>query len=202
VLPENVEREHAGWTEVVAAGHEIGNHTARHPCSANFAYSRHHAIEDLTLADIETEITDADRWISDHLGVTPRVFAYPCGHTFVGRGRETASFVPLVAERFDAGRVFNSVAPNAPLHCDLAQLNGFNSDSLSFEQLLPALETTLADGAWLVLGGHEIGHVGDHETTMPSTIAAVVDWCRARGVWIDTIGNVATLVTHGQQAAR
>src|SRR5277367_1555160 len=74
-----------GWKEVVAAGHEIGNHTARHPCSANFAWSRHHAIEALTLDDMAGEIADANAWIADVLGVEPRTFAYPCGHTFVGR---------------------------------------------------------------------------------------------------------------------
>ena len=61
VLPTGVDPARRGWTEVVAAGHEIGNHTARHPCSANFPWSRHHAIEDLTLEDMAREIADAKR---------------------------------------------------------------------------------------------------------------------------------------------
>jgi peptidoglycan-N-acetylglucosamine deacetylase len=202
VLPHNVERDRQGWTDVVAGGNEIGNHTARHPCSANFSWSRHHTLEDLDLASMEIEISDADRWIIENLGVEPRVFAYPCGLTFVGRGRDTQTLVPLIAERFSAGRTFNNVVANAPLHCDLAQLNGVNSDGLTFEHLRPTLDATLEEGAWLVLGGHEIGEQGDHETTMPSTVATIVEWCRDNGVWIDTIGNVAAMVSSRQRAGQ
>ena len=201
VLPDGVDQARRGWEDVVAAGHEIGNHTARHPCSGNFSWTRHHAIEDLTLEDMDTEITEADRWIRDTLGTEARVFAYPCGHTFVGRGLSTQSFVPLVADRFVAGRTFNDVAANSPLHCDLAQVMAMSSDGCSFEDLEPALDATLEEGAWLVLGGHEIGHRGDFETTMPATLAAVVDWCRSHDVWIETIATVAGMVRSGQQSA-
>ena len=139
------------------------------------------------------------------LGVECRSFAYPCGHTFVGRGAETESYVPLVADRFIAGRTFNDVAINSPVHVDLAQINAMNSDALTFEQLRPVLESTLADGAWLVLGGHEIGHRGNFETTMPATLAATVEWCRSHDVWIDSIGNVASRVRslqRDEQASR
>ncbi|MGZ4693417.1 MAG: polysaccharide deacetylase family protein, partial [Acidimicrobiales bacterium] len=155
VLPDGVEPARRGWLELVAAGQEIGNHTARHPCSANFSWSRHHAIEDLSLEDIAVEISDANAWIAETLGVEARAFAYPCGHTFVGRGRATESYVPLVADRFVAGRTFNDVATNSPVHGDLAQVRAMNSDGLTFEQLRPTLAATLDEGAWLVLGGHE-----------------------------------------------
>jgi peptidoglycan/xylan/chitin deacetylase (PgdA/CDA1 family) len=205
VLPDGVNPRRRSWHEVVDGGHEIGNHTARHPCSANFGWSRHHAVEELDLDDMAHEIEEASAWISVTLGVEARSFAYPCGHTFVGRGRETRSVVPLVADRFLAGRTFNDVAINSPLHCDLAQVSSMNSDGLTFEQLRPILETALDEGSWLVLGGHEVGHLGDAETTMPGTVAAVTDWCRAHDVWIDTIGRVARRVhevQHLQPASR
>ena len=200
VLPDGVKLARRGWSDVVAAGHEIGSHTARHPCSANFTWSRHHTIEDLTLDDMAREIAEADTWIAQTLGVEPRAFAYPCGHTFVGRGRDTRSYVPLVAERFLAGRTFNDVATNSPRHCDLAQVQAMNSDGLEFDQLRPILETVHQEGAWLVLGGHEIGPRGEAETTTPATVTAIVEWCRAHGVWIDTVSEVATRVRALQQA--
>ena len=199
VLPGGVALARRGWQEVVASGHEIGNHTTHHPCSANFSWTRHHTIEDLTLDDIDAEMSEANIWIAEHLGVEPRSFAYPCGHTFVGRGRRTQSYVPLVADRFVAGRTFNDVATNSPVHGDLAQINARNSDSITFEQLRPVLEETLDEGAWLVLGGHEIGHRGNVETTMPATLATIVEWCRSHDVWIDTIGNVASRIRTLQQ---
>ncbi len=191
VLPDKVAEERVRWRDAVAAGHEIGNHTLHHPCRANFPWSREHALEDLTLSDLRTEIDDASRQIRKLLEVEPVSFAYPCGQTFVGRGRNTASVVPLIAERFIAGRTFNDISANAPLHCDLARVAAISSDDLTFAQLEHRLDATLDDGAWLVLGGHEFGDHLDRETTAAATVEAVVRWCREHDVWIDTIGSVA-----------
>ena len=194
VLPDRVARDRERWVAAVARGHEIGNHTVHHPCSGNFAWSRTRPLEALTLTDLRREVDDAQRQLHELVGVVPRVFAYPCGQTFVGRGRSTRSMVPMVAERFVAGRTFNDVSANSPQHCDLAQVAAVDADGLTFTQLLPRLESTLADGAWLVLGGHEFGDEGGHETTGVATVEAVVAWCRAHDVWIDTIGTVAQRV--------
>ncbi len=202
VLPDGVDQNRRAWRDVVAAGHEIGNHTARHPCSANFDWTRHHAIEDLTIEDMAAEISDADIRIAESLGVKTRTFAYPCGHTAVGRGRYAESFVPVVAERFLAGRTFNDVVANSPVHCDLAQVSAMCSDEITFEQLRPVLESTLGAGAWLVLGGHEIGRRPSPETTLESTLDAVVSWCRAHHVWIDTVGEVAGRVHAHQESEK
>ena len=201
VLPDAVAAEPLGWRDVVAGGHEIGNHTVHHPCSGNFEWSRARSLENLTLGELRKELDEADRQLQDLLGVTPRVFAYPCGQTFVGRGRATKSLVPLIAERFEAGRTFNNVSANAPFHCDLAQVSAINVDELTFAQLLPRLEAALADGAWLVLGGHEVGELGARETTATDTIEAVVRWCRDHDVWVDTIGAVARRVARVSSAS-
>jgi peptidoglycan/xylan/chitin deacetylase (PgdA/CDA1 family) len=206
VLPDAVDAEPAAWREVASAGHEIGNHTLRHPCSGNFTWSRGRALEQLTIDDFRRELDDADDRIQERFGVRPVVFAYPCGQTFVGRGRDTRSLVPLVAERFLAGRTFNDVSANAPFHCDLAQVAAVNCDEHSFSRLQPRLEAALADRAWLVLGGHEIGACDADETTTTATIASVVHWCRDHDVWVDTVGavarRVATAVADAGQAGR
>ena len=194
VLPDPVERDPGPWREVVAAGHEIGNHTATHPCSANNPWSRHRGLEQLTLADFTRELDEAEQRIEATLGVTPRVFAYPCGNTFVGRGRATRSLVPLVAERFVAGRTFNDTVANAPRHCDLAQVAAVAVDCIDIHQLRPQLEATIADRAWLVVGGHEVGPNLAPETTKLATLEAAVEWCREHRVWVDTVGAVAARV--------
>lgn len=198
VLPEPVERDPGPWREVVAAGHEIGNHTADHPCSANFAWSRGRPLEDLSLTDLAREFDEAQRRIEDTLGVTPRVFAYPCGQTFVGRGRETQSLVPLVAERFLAGRTFNDIVANAPFHCDLAQVAAINVDCIDVTQLHPRLDAAVAERAWLVVGGHEVGPTLAPETTKVSMLEAMVEWCGERRVWVDTVGAVAERIADAQ----
>jgi len=194
VLPDAVAATITGWRGAVAGGHEIGNHTLTHPCSGNFAWSRDNALERMTVTDFASDVSEANRRLRHLLDIEPAVFAYPCGHTFVGRGSNTQSLVPLVAEMFDAGRTFNDVVANSPLDFDPAQVACVNSDGRTLAGLLPNLEAAVADGAWLVLGGHEIGHeigAAEGETTLVETIEAVVGWCRSNNVWIDTIGNIA-----------
>src|SRR5690606_234668 len=98
VVPSAVEARLDGWKRAVAAGHEIGNHSLTHSCSGNFPFAREKALEQHTLARMRAELVEANERIAALLGTTPRTFAYPCGQTFVGRGRDTRSYVPVVAE--------------------------------------------------------------------------------------------------------
>ncbi|HEU5308237.1 MAG TPA: hypothetical protein VFW97_12965, partial [Acidimicrobiia bacterium] len=107
---------------------------------------------------------------------------------------ETQSLVPFVAERFVAGRTFNDVVANAPLHCDLAQVAARDVDHLEFTRVLPYLEEAASDQAWLVVGGHEVGHGLAAESVQVATLEAIVGWCREHDVWIDTVGAVAARV--------
>src|SRR5262245_58380990 len=133
VVPPSMERRLDGWKKVVASGHEIGNHSMNHPCTGNFAWSRQKALEDYTLDKMRAELQQANQRIKDLLGVTAESFAYPCGQTFVGRGVDTKSYVPIVASLFGSGRLWMSEAANDPGFCDLAQTTGVEMDSRDFE---------------------------------------------------------------------
>src|SRR5688572_24482762 len=89
VVPSWVEQRLEGWKKAAASGHEIGNHSLKHPCTGNFAWARANALEDYTLEQMRNELTEANKAIERLLGVKPQVFAYPCGQTFVGRGKDT-----------------------------------------------------------------------------------------------------------------
>jgi peptidoglycan/xylan/chitin deacetylase (PgdA/CDA1 family) len=201
VGPRKVKLDLLGWRTVVECGHEIGNHSMRHPCTGNLRGARANTLERLSLADIEADLHEANRQIEDLLGLTARTFAYPCGQTFVGRGVGTQSYVPVVAQMFDVGRTFNDMWANAPLYCDLAQVAAINSDEMSFAQLRGRLDRALADGAWVVLGGHEVGDAGP-ETTLTSTIEAVVSWCRDEGIRVGTVGAIGREVAVMQRSGQ
>jgi len=49
ISPDNMVKRVDAWREALNNGHEIGNHTLVHPCSGNFEWSRHKALEDYTL---------------------------------------------------------------------------------------------------------------------------------------------------------
>ena len=146
VQAPNVEKRLEGWKTAVVEGHEIGNHTMTHPCTGNYAFSRANALEDYDLSKMAGEMDENNRQIRKLLGVTPKDFAYPCGLKFVGRGRETKSYVPLVAERFLSGRGYLDEAPNDPSFVDLAQAMGTPFDDLEFEQMKKLVDEAAQSG--------------------------------------------------------
>jgi peptidoglycan/xylan/chitin deacetylase (PgdA/CDA1 family) len=191
-IPGAVEQRRDGWKKVVASGHEIGNHSLDHPCTGNFPWARAKAIEDYTLEGMSRQMSDANRRLRELLGVTPESFAYPCGQTFVGRGLDTRSTVPLVAGMFVAGRGWLGEGPNDPAFCDLAQLLGMEMDGKDFEQVRPLLDQAREAGAWLVLAGHEIGPEG-YQTTRVAMLERLLPFVRdpANGFWVAPVGAVA-----------
>jgi peptidoglycan/xylan/chitin deacetylase (PgdA/CDA1 family) len=192
VVPSAVERQLAGWKQAVAAGHEIGNHSLTHSCSGNFPFSRQKALEDHSLERMRAELAEANARITQLLGVTPRTFAYPCGQTYVGRGRETRSYVPVVADLFLAGRGWLDEAANDPAVVDLAQTLGVEMDGKDFAQIRPLLDEARSRGAWLVLAGHDIGDDG-RQTTRIAMLDALLPYASdpANGIWLATVGEVA-----------
>jgi hypothetical protein len=71
--------------------------------SRNSPFSRkNYTLERLKLY----EMIQANEALETFTGRRPTSFAYPCGQRFVGRGKATRSYVPLVAEHFLEGRGF------------------------------------------------------------------------------------------------
>jgi len=192
VLPGAVEARLAGWKKAVASGHEIGNHSLHHPCSGNFLWTRNHALENYTLDSMQAELTKANVLIHQLLGVNPKVFAYPCGQKFVGRGLNTKSYVPLIAGMFVTGRGFLEETPNDPAFTDFAQITGIDMDGKDFEQLLPYLQGAIKNGQWVVLAGHEMGE-GGAQTTRLSMLRKLIAFAQdpANKLWIAPVGTIA-----------
>jgi len=195
VVPRNVEKRLAGWRKAVAAGHEIANHSLTHPCTGNFGWSRGQALEDFTLDRMRQELVESNQRLKELLGVDVQHFAYPCGQSFVGRGRETKSYVPLVAELFVSGRGWLDETPNDPAFVDLAQVQGMEMDGKSFDELKTVIEDAKKTGHWVVLGGHEIGPSG-RQTTEVEMLEQLVPYLRdtANQVWLAPVGTVAEYV--------
>lgn len=201
VQPGNVEKRLEGWKKMAAAGHEIANHTISHPCSGNFPWARAKAIEDYTLQKMHDELTEANARIEALLGVKPVSFAYTCGHTFIGRGLDTRSYVPLVASLFLTGRGAYNETPNDPLFCDFAQLASIDMDAKSFDQLLPVLEQTRKQNGWLILMGHEINKDGA-QTTRLETLEKLSSYARQNKLWNAPVATVAKYIQQNRGAKK
>jgi peptidoglycan-N-acetylglucosamine deacetylase len=195
LVPSAVRQRLPGWQKATASGHEIGNHSQNHPCTGNFPWARQKALEDYTLKKIRRELAEANKQIKDMLGVQPKVFAYPCGQTFVGRGRHTDSYVPVVAKLFQSGRGWLDEGPNDPNFCDMAQLTGIEMDGKDFEQIRPLLEKAKETGQWVVLAGHEMGDSGQ-QTTRLAMLKQLIEYSQdpANGIWLAPVGTVAQYI--------
>src|SRR5438128_1749901 len=184
VQAEQVRKRLDGWKKAVAEGHEIGNHSNTHPCTANYSFSRLNALENYTLEMMAAQLDGANAEIETLLGVKPRTFAYPCGQKFVGRGLDTRSYVPLVADRFLVGRGYLDESANDPEVCDLAQAMGTPFDDMDFEQIKTHVEDAVKDGRWVIFVGHAIGKRG-YQVTDTAALESLFEYLKdpAHGIW-------------------
>lgn len=123
------------------------------------------------------------------------MFAYPCGQTFVGRGADTKSYIPVVASLFSSGRGWLDEGPNDPVFCDFAQLTGMEMDGKEFEEIRTIVENAKKNQQWVVLAGHEMGKSGN-QTTHLSMLEKLIEYSRdpANGVWLAPVGTVGEYV--------
>lgn len=195
LTPSGAAKRLEGWKEAKSAGHELAHHSNSHPCTANYGFSRGNALEDYSIARMEAELDSATHELESMFGVRPVSFAYPCGQKFVGRGVETASYVPLIAKRFRSGRGYLDESANDPAVCDLASLMGAGMDGLGVDAMGALLDAAVAENRWLILVGHEMGKAA-HQSTNLSVLEVIIQRASdpGNGIWLDTVANISTYV--------
>jgi len=205
--PENLLEELELWKKAVASGHEIGNHTIGHPCTGNFTWTRYDGVvlEDYDLDRMRAELLQTNNELEELLGVRPVSFAYPCGQTYVGRGRDTKSYVPLIAELFQTGRRWLDETSNAPDHFDPAQVMSMRMDREDFSTVLRMIERTKRNENWLVLAGHGVSDAGSSRRwgTSLEMLRELLAYTQDpdNGVWLASVSEVASFIAR-ERAAR
>ena len=159
------------WIPVQKAGHEIGNHSLRHPCSLNIKVDWREGINllDWTLEQMEADILVAQERISEVFPSQKATsFGYPCYESSLGRGEKRVSYTPLIARRFVAARAKGELQgslANDPMYCDLHHLSSWAVERQSGAFLIGLAELAAAYGRWGIYTFHGIqeGHlpVGD-----------------------------------------
>jgi peptidoglycan/xylan/chitin deacetylase (PgdA/CDA1 family) len=195
LVPSAVKGQLENWKKAVASGQEMANHSVNHACTGNFPWARKNALEDYTQEEMHAELIEANKQLYDLLGVKCEGFAYPCGNTFVGRGANTKSYVPVVADLFVTGRGWLDEGPNDPEFCDMAQLTGMEMDGKDFDKILPLITQVKKSGQWLILAGHEMGEDGP-QTTRLSMLKKLIEYAQdpANGIWLAPVGEIAKYV--------
>ena len=188
LVPRGVQDRLEGWKQAVIDGHEIANHTLTHPCTGNYPFSRNNALENYDLIRMAKQIDGANDQIQKLLGVKSKTFAYPCGQTFVGRGLDVQSYVPLVAKRFLVGRGYLSESSNDPTIVDLSQTMGTAFDGMDFPQMKKVVDDAIKQGRWVIFVGHDIGQRA-FQTTDTNAIELLCKYLKEppNGIWLGTV---------------
>ena len=196
VMPRSVMQRFEGWREMAKDGHEIGNHSVHHPCSENFEWVQQgEGLESYSVMQMSEELHTANEQLAELLDAEVVSFAYPCGLTYVGKGKEAESYIPVVARTFASGRRWLSESDNDPWVVDLAQVNGMEMDGKDYTEIKALIDDTLEKGRWLVLAGHEIGYSG-RQTTQIAMLEELLEYASRESspVWFAPVGEVTAYI--------
>ena len=188
------------WQAAASTGHEIGNHTTRHPCSCNYGFSKDYCLEQLTLDDISTTIDEAesilDQLFPDQRG--RRSFCYPCYQSYVGAGSTRQSYVPLVAERFSIARG-GGERTNNPWIIDLSYTWAQDVSGFSGRQLIDYVEEAIDLHNWAILCMHGVG--AEHLAVSTEALTEIVDYLAENRdtLWTDTVFEIGTYIKSSRQ---
>jgi hypothetical protein len=191
------------WKEVAAAGHEIGNHSLSHTCSGNYGFTED-GLEDMSLEDIERDILIAQERLEQ---LAPHqqqwTFCYPCYCSYVGRGLDRQSYVPVVARHFLAGRVGGEHGfANHPGRVDLSAAWGLPTERMSGFEMIGLVEELTAQGRWVVFVFHEIN--GSRLTVGSFDFDLLINYLHRRReeIWTAPVVQVAERIAAAQGQAQ
>lgn len=182
------------WLHAAQAGHEMGNHSLTHPCSLNIPMDWAPNLMEMTLADLEEDLLEAQRRISSAFPAQKATsFAYPCYETSLGRGLHRLSYVPLVARLFAAGRARGELA-NDPHYCDLHCLSSWNVERQTSAFLIGLAELAAAQGRWGIMTFH-----GINEGHLPVSGVDFIEFLdhlarRQEHIWVAPVAEVAVYI--------
>ena len=173
------------WQAVARQGHELGNHTIYHPCSAALPdrdwVQSYYNIDDYTIAEIVHEVTVANSFLHTMDGRSKRTLTPPCGDIMVSDG----NYIPAVRELFVAVKGLESD--------DNLSANWWGPSGVSGPELIDRIKAEAASGTRLFnITFHGIG--GDYLTVSSEAHDHLLDYLVDNPdiYWVDSYINIMT----------
>jgi len=189
LVEENMRPRVTEWRAVGENGHEIGNHTAHHPCRLGSA---------LSAAFDRQEIEGMEQFLAANFdkGRVP-IYAYPCGVLDLGKGgelEEQLRYVRLLAEHFVAARAADG-EPNDPRsareHRYVLQATAPTYDRDDPRLAMEYVRSAMAKGHWAILIFHEVIEKRRAEgDTAFECHETVLRWLTSQPIWCAPMGAV------------
>ena len=186
------------WRSAAIDGHELGNHTMRHPCSGGLP-GREWVREDRDLDKYSVkkyadEIAAANKVLHSIDGKDQRSFAYTCGDKEAGG----ESIVEVIRSSAVAARGVNR-GINSLQNIQLFDLLAYSVSGQRAEELVSQVDDAIKNNGLLIFLFHGVG--GEHGLNIEKSehqkfIQSLVE--RKKHIWVAPLDEVADyLVTNG-----
>lgn len=178
------------WRVLAAQGHELGNHTLFHACSASVPdrawVAPHNDMDKRTIAQMQEEIATANSFLKAIDGKSERTFTPPCIETITGDG----DYLPAVQDLFVAIKGAEQKLPEGIASYLLP--NG-----QSGKELIAFVKDNATKGGIVNIIFHGVG--GDHLAVSADAHAELIRFLANNrdAYWTDTYVNI---MTHVNQA--
>jgi peptidoglycan-N-acetylglucosamine deacetylase len=182
------------WREAAADGHELGNHTMFHPCSAaTYPTEPRYTSEAYTAASMLKEIEQQNVLLTAIDGKDRHGLATPCGESRAGgedyiEALRAANLVDYVRAASASGEEVRVGIPSGDVMHIPAR--GF-PDTVTGQELIAYSEQARRDGGMAVFLFHGIG--GDYLQTSNAAHRELIAWLvdHRDELWVATLAEVA-----------
>ena len=171
------------WRSAASQGHELGNHTIYHPCSAALPdrdwVRGYYNIDDYVLDEIVDELTVANSFLQAIDGRSERTLTPPCGDIIVSG----ENYIPAARELFIAIKGFESE--------DEALADSWGPVGVSGSELIDRVKVEAASGTKLFnIIFHGIG--GDYLTVSSEAHERLLEYLadNRNTYWVDSYINI------------
>jgi peptidoglycan/xylan/chitin deacetylase (PgdA/CDA1 family) len=190
------------WRAAAARGHELGNHSLFHPCSASRPgrefVQAHRNLDTMSVAQVADQVKLANTMLYAIDGKRERTYTTPCGDLKAG-GED---YLPAVVREFAGIKAGagSGIAPNiAHLNPDAVEV--LAPVGMSGKELIAIVKAAAEQGTMVNFTFHGIG--GDYLVTSKEAHAELLAYLAAHRdiYWTDTFLNIVKHV-RAQQALK
>jgi Predicted xylanase/chitin deacetylase len=191
------------WREVARMGHELGNHSITHPCSAHGPgrewVPAHQDLDRMSLAQIKEQVEVADVFLQALDGYAgPRTYTAPCGDRKVADG----DYIAAVADRFLGIKLVGGDVVPDMFALDPAAVPAAVPSDVTGKQLIALVEEAGRKGTMVGFTFHGVG--GDYLSVSKEAHEELLAFLAANRdkYWTATFREQMQWVRQQQEAAR
>lgn len=195
----SVRRRLADWRAAAQAGHELGNHSLFHQCSASKPgrdwVSAEFDLDRTSAVQMAAQVALANSFLHAIDGRTRRTFSAPCGDRMAGG----QAYLPLLQDQFVAIKVSGPALSTDLRGLDLYGVSAQAPVAASGPELIALIEAALAAGGMVNITFHGIG--GDYLSVSAGAHQQLLDYLAANKsvIWTDTFLAIADYLQQSRQ---